>query len=134
MINQQAGVDPLSAPMGRTVVRDDRIFPEVKIVGAIIVAVLVAASIILYGMPDRTLELFAWKITPNMTPLMMGGGYLSGAWFFIRVVAAHKFHHVTWGFPAITTFTWFMGLSTIIHFDKFTPGHISFYAWAFLYF
>ena len=43
-----------------------------------------------------------------MTALLMGAGYLSGAWFFVRAFFAPKWHWVGWGFLAITTFTWFM--------------------------
>ena len=112
---------------------DDRILPIIKAVAAFIVCVLVVASIILYGLPDQTTELFAWTIKPTMTPLLMGAGYLSGAWFFVRVVGAQRWHWITWGFPAITTFTWFMGLATLLHWDKFNHGHISFAAWLILY-
>jgi hypothetical protein len=114
-------------------VRDDRVFPEIRVVAAIIVAVLVAATAILYFMPDRTGELFAWPIKPTMTPMLMGAGYLGGAWFFTRAIFASRWHHFGNGFLAITTFVWFMGLATLTHLDKFTIGHISFYAWFFLY-
>src|SRR5947208_1133258 len=100
------------------VVRDDRIFPEVKVVAAIIVAVLLAAFAILYFMADQVgtnQSPFSWKIIPAMTPMMMGAGYISGAWFFVRLIGSSKFHHVSWGFLAITTFTWFMGLSTFLN-------------------
>src|SRR5690349_21644150 len=100
MINNSAATDPSGTLTSTTpVLRDDRIFPEVRVIGALIVCVLVVASTILYLMPDRTAEFFAWTITPNMTPLMMGGGYLSGAWFFIRAVRARKWHHIAWGLP-----------------------------------
>jgi hypothetical protein len=115
------------------VVRDDRIFPEIKPIAAFIVAVLIAAVAILYLVPDRTKDFFAWEIKPTMTPMLMGAGYLSGAWFFIRAIMSKQWHHFGNGFLAITTFTWFMGIATLLHLDKFTPGHISFYAWFILY-
>lgn len=136
MIDNRAALDANARPAGglASARRDDRIFPEVRWVGAFIVLVLVIASAILLVVPDRTKEFFAWDIKPTMTPLMMGAGYLSGGWFFLRVFFAPKWHHVGWGFLAITTFTWFMGVATILHWNKFTPGHPSFYAWAILYF
>ncbi|HUS13896.1 MAG TPA: hypothetical protein VM536_02660 [Chloroflexia bacterium] len=114
-------------------VRDDRIFPEIRVVGAIIVLVLIVASAILYLMPTRTGDFFAWTINPTMTPMLMGAGYLSGGWFFFRAVRATRWHHITWGFPAITAFVWFMGLATFLHYEKFNHTHVSFYAWLFLY-
>jgi uncharacterized membrane protein len=115
-------------------VRDDRIFPEVRWIGGIIVLVLIAAFIILYLLPERvgSEDIFSWRINPQMTPLMMGAGYISGAWFFARLFFDKKWHHVGWGFLAITTFVWFMGLSTVLHIDKFNSS-ISFYAWGLLY-
>lgn len=55
-------------------------------------------------------------------------------YYFVRVVRATRWHEIGRGLLPITAFTWFMGLSTILHWDKFTPGHISFVAWAVLYF
>jgi hypothetical protein len=116
-----------------TVVRDDRIFPETRWIGACIPPFLFAAFILLYFFPNDTATLFSWTITPTMTPLMMGGGYISGSYFFIRLVMGGKWHWYTHGFPAIATFTWFMLISTLLHLDKFHQGHISFYAWLGLY-
>jgi hypothetical protein len=116
-----------------TLIRDDRIFPETRWIGACIPPFLFAAFILLYFFPNDTATLFSWTITPTMTPLMMGGGYISGSYFFIRLVMGGKWHWYTHGFPAIATFTWFMLISTLLHLDKFHQGHISFYAWLGLY-
>jgi hypothetical protein len=118
------------------VVRDDRIFPETRWIGACIPPFLFVAFIMLYFFPFNTDTLFAWTITPQMTPLMMGGGYISGSYFFVRLVfggSGGKWHWYTHGFPAIASFTWFMLISTLLHLDKFHQGHISFYAWLGLY-
>jgi hypothetical protein len=128
---------PVTAQPAQTVqqdvVRDDRILPEVKWIGAIVVLVLITAFVILYLLPDRTSDFFAWKITPQMTPLLMGGGYLGGAYFFVRVVMATRWHTISHGFIPITVFTWFMLFATLLHMDKFTPGHLAFYTWFSLY-
>jgi uncharacterized membrane protein len=116
-----------------TVMRDDRVFPETRWIGACIPPFLIVAFIMLYFFPNNTDTLFAWTIKPTMTPLMMGGGYISGSYFFVRLVMGGKWHWFTHGFPAIATFTWFMGLATFLHLEKFHPGHISFYAWLGLY-
>ncbi len=114
-------------------VRDDRILPETRVVAFIVPPFLLAAFIILYFFPGNTTELFAWTIKPQMTPLLMGGGYISGSYFFIRLIMGGKWHWFTHGFLAISAFTWFMGLATLLHFDKFNYSHISFYAWLILY-
>lgn len=113
--------------------RDDRIYPLTRWVIALIVPFLIAAFGILYLFPDRTAELFAWTINPRMTPLLMGAGYIAGAYFFIRTLIAARWHHVTVGFLPVALFAASMGLATLLHWDRFNHGHPSFYTWTILY-
>lgn len=124
--------------VSRASVLDDRIQPLTRVVSWFIPPFLVVAFVMLYFFPTNGVSLngtslFAWVINPPMTPLIMGGGYISGAYFFIRVIIGGKWHWFTHGFPAITAFTWFMGLSTLLHWDRFLHDHASFYAWLILY-
>ncbi len=128
-----SNVSPEVHTADRLSVPDDHIFPEVKWIGAVIVPVLVAAFVILYLFTDRTGDLFAWNITPQMTPLLMGAGYIGGAYFLVRVVFAKHWHTISAGFLPITVFTWFMLFATLLHLDKFTPNHPAFYLWLILY-
>jgi hypothetical protein len=117
-------------------IRDDRVLPEVRVVAALIVLVLLRASAVLYGSPERvgTEDVFAWRIAPAMTPLLMGAGYLGGAWFFARALFSRGWHFFGNGFLAITVFVWFMGVATLLHVEKYAPySSFSFYAWAILY-
>lgn len=127
--------DPLRAAIGLESgrPRDDRILPLTRLVGAIIAPVLLGAFIILWGMPDRTTELFAWTIRPDMTPLVMGAGYGTGVYFFYRVVTVGEWHRVAPVFPGIAVFTWFMAAATALHWANFNHDHVSFWLWAFLY-
>ena len=113
--------------------RDDRIYPETRVVGALIPPFLVVAFVMLYLFPNDTDRLFAWTIRPAMTPLLMGGGYISGSYFFIRFVLGRRWSRFTLGFLPIATFTWFMALATFLHWDRFNHDHVSFYAWLVLY-
>lgn len=113
--------------------KDDSVLPVTRWVAALIVPILVLAFLILYGLPERTAAYFAWTITPTMTPMMMGAGYLAGAYFFTRVFLASRWHHVALGFPAVTAFVWFMGIVTILHYDRFNHDHPAFIAWLILY-
>ncbi|MCA9872558.1 MAG: hypothetical protein KC441_02860 [Anaerolineales bacterium] len=113
--------------------QDDRILPVTRWVAGLVVPILVLAFIILYFLPNRTGDYFAWTIKPTMTPMMMGAGYLAGAYFFTRVVLAKKWHHVALGFPAVTAFVWFMAFATILHYDRFNHSHPAFIAWLILY-
>jgi len=114
--------------------RDDRILPETRWVSAIIVPFLVAAFAILYLFPDHTNELFAWGIQPRMSAMMLGAAYIGGAYFFVRVAAFARWHWVKVGFLPVTTFATLMGIATILHWNRFSHDHISFFAWATLYF
>src|SRR5690349_9685393 len=114
--------------------RDDRILPEVRWIAGVVVVVLLVAAAILYLFPDKTTELFAWTIQPTMSALLMGAGYGAGAYFFARVFLSPRWHWVGLYYPAIATFTWVLGLSTILYWDKFNHSHIAFYAWVVLYF
>lgn len=113
--------------------RGDSILPATRRVATIIVPILALAFIILYGLPHRTTDFFAWTINPTMTPMMMGAGYLAGAYFFFRVTTAGRWHHVALGLPAVSAFVWFMGIATILHYDRFNHSHPAFIAWLILY-
>ena len=112
---------------------DDHILPETRWLSAFIVPFLFVAFVMLYFFPDHTDTLFAWTIRPNMTPLIMGAGYISGSYFFIRAFFARRWHTVHLGFLPITAFTIFMAIATFMHLDRFHHGHVSFYAWIGLY-
>src|ERR1700726_2009997 len=121
-------------PVRSTRVRTDRILPETRWVSAIIVPFLVAAFAILYLFPDHTQALFAWGIQPRMSAMMLGAAYIGGAYFFVRAAAAARWHWVKVGFLPVTTFAAFMGIATLLHWNSFNHSHISFFAWAILYF
>jgi hypothetical protein len=113
--------------------RDDRVLPETRWLSAFIVPFLFFAFLILYLFPGDTDRLFAWTIRPDMTPLIMGAGYISGGYFFVQAFRAQRWHTVHLGFLPITAFTIFMAIATFMHLDRFHQGHIAFYAWIGLY-
>ena len=102
-------------------------------IAAIVIPVLAAAWVILYLLPTRTESLWAWPIGTRMTPITMGAGYLGGVWFFVRVIATPEPHRHRGGFLGITALTTGLGLATLLHWDAFSHGHVSFWAWLFLY-
>jgi hypothetical protein len=112
----------------------DRVLPASRVLAAIIVPILVAAFIMLYLLPNDTGSLFAWPIKPPMSAMMLGATYLGGAYFFSRVVISRQWHAVRLGFLPVSTFAGILGIATLLHWDKFTHGHISFELWALLYF
>jgi hypothetical protein len=114
-------------------VRDDRVLPLTRWVAWFIIPFLAAAALVLYGVPDRTTEFFAWTIRPEMTPIVMGAGYAVGVYFFYRVSAAAEWHTVAPVFLGITAFTWTMAIATVLHWENFNHSHATFYLWVFLY-
>jgi hypothetical protein len=115
-------------------VNDDRVLKPTRVVSLAIVPVLAAAFVILYLFPTRTRQLWAWEMHPTMTAMVMGGGYLSGAYFFYRAVTVRQWHRIGLGFIAITVFATMLAIATIVHWDRFNHGHVSFWAWVLLYF
>jgi len=113
--------------------RDDRVFPATRVLGAVIVPFLVVAFALLYFFPDDTRHWFAWDVQPTITPLIMGAGYIAGAYFFVRVARATRWHRIHVGFLPVTAFTLFMAIGTFNHLDRFATAHVAFWIWVGLY-
>lgn len=112
----------------------DRVLPATRLLAAVIVPFLVVAFVVLYPWPTDTHRWFAWTIKPTMTPMILGSAYIGGAYFFIRVFVARRWHTVKAGFVPVTLFASCLGIATIIHWDKFNHHHVAFWIWAALYF
>ncbi|HLF28733.1 MAG TPA: hypothetical protein VJG32_20580 [Anaerolineae bacterium] len=117
-----------------TSIRDDRIFPETRIAVIPVILVLLSAFITLFFWPDDTERLFAWTITPRMTPLLMASGYLAGAYAFSHLlIRGVRWHHVAFSFLAVEPFTVAMAGATILHWDRFHHDQIWFWVWVVVY-
>ncbi len=125
--------------METSTARDDRVLPATRVAAVVVVAVLVPALIILWGLPGDTADLWAWEIHPDLTPIFMGAGYGAGAYFFLRVYRAARWHEVGIGVISAAAFALLMLITTLIHFDKFNQGDapalaaIAFYGWTIVY-
>jgi hypothetical protein len=113
--------------------KNDEIFPVTRWVAVLVVPFLWLAYLILFFFPDSTGVRFAWAIKPHMTSLFMGAGYLGGSWLFLNAIFGKRWHRIQGGFLAVTTFTWFMLLSTFLHWGKFSHGRLGFNLWLILY-
>jgi hypothetical protein len=113
--------------------RDDRVLPETRLLGTVIVPFLVVAFALLYFFPDDTRHWFAWNVQPTITPLIMGAGYIAGAYFFVRVALETRWHRIQVGFLPVTAFTLFMAIGTFNHLDRFATAHVAFWIWVGLY-
>jgi hypothetical protein len=132
-VKTMAAPNPVPRRWIDTSVRDGHVLPLTRWVARFIIPFLAAAALVLYGVPGRTTELFAWTIRPDMTPLIMGAGYGAGVYFFYRVATVDAWHTVAPVFPGIATFTWLMAFATILHWGNFNHEHYTFVLWVFLY-
>jgi hypothetical protein len=112
----------------------DQVLGITRFLAAIIVPILLAAFIMLYLFPDDSGRLFAWPIKPPLSAMLLGATYLGGAYYFSRVFLSRQWHTVRLGLIPVSVFAGILGIATLLHWDKFTHGHISFILWAFLYF
>jgi hypothetical protein len=113
----------------------DRILPATKILSAVIIPFLVVAFVLLYfwPSPDDTGRLFAWRIVPEFTAMMLASVYLGGSYFFVRVITGKEWHSVAGGFVPVGIFASLMGVATLLHWDRFVHGNVAFWLWAGLY-
>jgi hypothetical protein len=125
--------------MDVTTERDDSVLPATRVAAVVVVAVLVPALVILWGLPSKTADLWAWTIKPDLTPIFMGAGYGAGAYFFYRVFTTKHWHEVSVGVISAAVFALLMLATTIAHYDKFNHGHApvlaatAFFGWTIVY-
>ena len=122
------------ARTGQRTVRDDRVLRTTRWLSAFIAPFLLVAFVLLYGLPSRTGEVFAWPILGTLTPMVLASAYLGGFWFFVQVLRQRRWAAVKLGFPAVALFATLLGIATILHWQKFSHGHVAFWLWAGLYF
>lgn len=115
------------------VVRDDRIYLSTRIIAAIIIPILGLAFVILYFFPQLSGERFAFRVAPDVMGVYIGSGYLGGAYLFAHALFGRRWHRVSAGFPAVTTFTISMLLATVLHWEHFDIHHFAFQLWLVLY-
>ena len=112
---------------------DDGIRPLTRAVAVLVLPFLAAAFVLLYFFPADTERLFAWTIQPPLTAMVLAAAYAGGIWFFIQVLRVGRWHRVRHGFPGALLFATLLGIATVLHWDRFHFGHISFITWATLY-
>jgi hypothetical protein len=119
--------------------RDGRILRSTHWVSLVVFAILVPALVILWGMPGRTADAWAWTIKPDLTPIFLGAGYGAGAYFFLRTFLAKQFHPSAAGIFGAAFFAALMLIATLIHWDRFNHGDAPlvgaavFYGWVGVY-
>ena len=113
--------------------RDDRVLRATRWTAVLVTPVLVVAGGMLTAFPGDTERLWAWPITPDLTALAVGGGYLGGALFFARASLSRRWSPLDVSFLAATALTAPLLVATLLHWQNFSHGHLSFWAWLLLY-
>jgi hypothetical protein len=112
-----------------------RVQPEILFLSALLVPILTAAFVMIYLFPEQVgADHFAWPMTPLMSSMMLGATYLGGAYFFMVVLLSRQWRHVWLGFLPVTVFAATLGITTLLHWDRFAHDRVAFQLWAFLYF
>ena len=119
-----------------TALPTDRVLLATRILSIAIIPFLLAAFVLLYFWPSAndTGRLFAWRIIPPFTSMVLAAVYLGGAYFFLRAARARHWHTVTGGFLSVGLFASLMGIATILHWSLFLHTNVAFWLWAGLYF
>jgi hypothetical protein len=118
---------------------DGRILRVTHWASLVVFLILVPALVILWGLPDRTADAWAWTIKPDLTPIFLGAGYGAGAYFFLRTFLSRRFHPSAAGIFGAAFFAALMLIATIIHWDRFNHGDapligaMVFYGWVGVY-
>jgi hypothetical protein len=119
--------------------RDGRILPATHWASLVVFLILVPALVILWGLPGRTADAWAWTIEPQLTPIFLGAGYGAGAYFFLRTFLSDRFHPSAAGVFGAAFFATLMLVATLIHWDRFNHGDapligaLVFYGWVGVY-
>jgi hypothetical protein len=111
-----------------TVAEDDRVLPETRWAALVVFIILVPAVIVLWGTPGETADRWAWTIKPDLTPIFVGAGYGSGAYFFWRTFRATRWHPSSAGVLGASVFATLMLIATVIHWDRLNHGDAPFLA------
>jgi hypothetical protein len=112
---------------------DDQILLFTRVVAAVVIVILLFAWVVLFLLPGQTDHRFAWTIHPSMTAMLMGAGYGSALYFFVRVLTGDRWHRVALGFLPTTVFTWMMLGATLLHWGRFHHGSLPFMIWFWVY-
>jgi hypothetical protein len=119
--------------------RDGRILRATHWASLVVFLILVPALVILWGLPARTADAWAWTIKPDLTPIFLGAGYGAGAYFFLRTFLSRQYHPSAAGIFGAAFFAALMLIATIIHWDRFNHGDapligaMVFYGWVGVY-
>jgi hypothetical protein len=83
--------------------------------------------------PQHTAVNFAWPLAPRMSAYWFGALYLTVIYAFARIAVARWWHEVALIVWATVPVLAALGVTTIVHWDRFTKGTMPFYVWIVVY-
>jgi hypothetical protein len=104
-----------------------------RAIAGLILLILLDAAQLLFLYPARTEILWAWKLQPEVSAMLLGSVYAGGAYFWGRIMFGAPWPRVAAGFPAVIVFVWMAGIATLLHLDRFIKDAAPFVAWVALY-
>jgi hypothetical protein len=113
--------------------RDDRLLKLTIFTFAPLALLSAIFGPLLFLFPTRTDQTFSWTITPPMSAVFIGAGYISGAIAIIYLLRQGRWHPMRpfslggWGF-ILAAFG-----ATLLHWDRFHHGTFFFYIWFLVY-
>ena len=111
-----------SASWRTTTVRDDQVLPATRVAAVVVVAVLVPALVILWGLPTRTDDLWAWTIRRRSRRSSWARATAPGRTSSCASGRRRRWHEVSVGVLSAAAFALLMLITTLLHFDKFNQG------------
>lgn len=111
----------------------DRVHGLTRAVAGLLAIVVVYAAVVLYLVPDRAAQLFAWKIQPPMNAAFMGAAYANGVVFLLAAITGRHWHRIAAPHVGVFAFATLLLVTTFLHWDRFSHDHPVFWAWVFVY-
>lgn len=113
--------------------RDDRLLRLTQVTFLPLALLSIVFGPLLYLFPNHTDRYFAWTITPAMSAVFIGAGYISGALVILLMLWLGRWHPMRpftlggWGFIVAIL------AATLLHWDRFHHGTLFFYVWFIVY-
>lgn len=113
--------------------RDDRLLRLTIFTFAPLAMLSAVFGPLLFLLPTQTDKTFSWTITPPMSAVFIGAGYISGALAIYMLLRQGRWHPMRpfslggWGF-ILAAFG-----ATLLHWDRFHHGTLFFYVWFVVY-
>ncbi len=113
--------------------RDDRMLLLTRLTFSPLAVLSMLFGPLLFLLPNQTDIYFSWTITPAMSAVFIGAGYISGALAIFHLLRLGHWHPMRpfalggWGFIGA------IFAATVLHWDRFHHGTVFFYIWLLVY-